>query len=272
MPVCLRAWSCTDAGSRPGAGVRDRPLYGGLGAGLFSIDSSMTSEDSALSKSFENLHEAETRNVWIISPNSELAIVFSKPELYREMNRGGINPKVLRAALLSHYPVDLPMLSLADREAVIVDSSLIVPDFMVWNWVPTLSESAQQIMLSLGVSPDEFIRCRIDLEGDRIRYLHLPAASIDCVDIRRSKFQMILNVPGFAEMPIGLQQLAVVDEFVLSPNLHATRVRVPNHDQVFAELVVDDLFKSKWSDAKLTGAKFLTLGRVPLMAGDESAG
>jgi hypothetical protein len=100
----------------------------------------MASEKPELSELFKSGREPETPNVWGISPNSELAIVFSKPELYREMNRGGINPTVLRAALLKHYPVDLPTLSLADRKAVIVDNSLIVPDFMVWNWVPTLTE------------------------------------------------------------------------------------------------------------------------------------
>ena len=155
------------------------------------------------------------------------------------------------------------MLSLADRKKFITDKSIAVPDFLTWNWVPALTERAQKLMLALGASVGDFMPCCIDLETGRTRYLHLPTTSVDCVDVRKSSFQVVLEAPDFPELPVGLQQLGMVDGYSWPQEFHVARVKIPKHDQVFEELVVDDIFKAEWQRAGLTGAKFNSLTAQP---------
>jgi len=204
-----------------------------------------------------------TRSLWAISPTFELAVVVEDPGIYRELNKGGINPSIFRSTLSKAFGTDGPVLSLADRKKFITDKSIAVPDFVLWNWVPVLTERARKLMLALGAPAEDFMPCCIDLEEGITRSLHVPAMSVDCVDVRKSSFQMVLEVPDFPELPVGLRQLGMMDGYSWPQELHVARVKVPKHDQVFAELVVDDVLRAEWRGAGLTGAKFTSLTAQP---------
>ena len=125
------------------------------------------------------------------------------------------------------------------------------------------SERARDTMVEGGCPAEDFLPCQIDIEQPRFRYLHVPVGRIDCVDVARSTFDMILPAGAtYTELPIGLRQLTLVAGFEFPEHAHATRLKVPGHDQVFAELVVDEHFKARWEAAGLTGIKFSLLGDV----------
>jgi hypothetical protein len=197
--------------------------------------------------------------LWSIKTSGPYGTFLKAASLIRQLNAKGINPLHFRSVLDAENLTDPLVFSLVQHEAFITDGLTILPDFLVWGWVPLLSARAKELMKYLGAPDADFVPCQMDIESES-RFMHIPTSALDGVDVKRSSFQMILpGSNGLPDLPAGLQQLIFDDRTEFPSSIHVSRVKIPSHDQVFAELVVDRNFKDDWERQNLTGAKFISL-------------
>jgi hypothetical protein len=99
------------------------------------------------------------------------------------------------------------------------------------------------------------LQCWFTSNPGEVYFAHLPAASYDVVDVKRSVF--LMTIPGNPPIPHHVKRLVMRSGHERLPPCF--RASVPQHTQVFGELFVSEVFVQGWRTAGLQGAEFRAL-------------
>lgn len=190
---------------------------------------------------------------WAIeSENNDIGIFLEKDYLLAELIRDGLNPETVRSVLRSDADGGLYFKVLIDDQEMNSETLHDLPDFMIWAWVPVMSQRVMELALEGGGEINDFLPCQLSGFDSKKFYLHLPKTIYDILDFSCSTFE--INIPI---NPPLLQRLLVA-KFSESPeNLPSVfRLLSRNNGQVLDDLLVDDEFKSKWEARGLAGGQF----------------
>jgi hypothetical protein len=182
-----------------------------------------------------------------------LDVFLPSEAITRQSSADGINPATVRKALLDGFGDSGVVLQLVGRDGEITADPLLQPtDLLFWSWVPIFSDKARKLILELGASQDDFVRCQFTSRPGDAFFLHLPTHSFDFVDLATSQFTMV--IPMQPPLPHGIRALSMRNVPEKMPPCF--RLAVPGHGQVFGDLVVSEALFAAWSAALLTGAVF----------------
>lgn len=191
---------------------------------------------------------------WVMERQEGTLDVFLPSEaVTRQSSADGINPSTVRKALLDGFGNSGVVFQLVGRDGGITADPLAQPtDILFWSWVPIFSDKACKLILELGGSQADFVRCEFASRPGDIFFLHLPIHSFDVVDLTTSQFTMM--IPMQPPLPHGIRALGMRNVPDKLPPCF--RLAVRGHNQVFGDLVVSGVLRAAWNAALLTGAVF----------------
>lgn len=194
-------------------------------------------------------------NHWWVMERQEgtLGVFLPHEEATRQTGLDGINPATARRVLLGVNGGEPVVFQLVGRDGeTTADQSIRPTDLLFWSWIPIFSDRARKLVLELGGSQADFVRCEFASVTRDQFFLHLPAQAFDIVDPATSQFTM--TIPMQPPLPHGIRALCLRNvPAALPPCL---RMAVPGHNQVFSELLVSKALRVAWNALRLTGAVF----------------
>ena len=127
----------------------------------------------------------------------------------------------------------------------------MVPDFLLWGWVPIFSECAKSLAAEFGCQHSDFWNCHFQSNPGETFFLHLPLRVYDIVDANKSRFLATVPLPHFIQ---------VLKTKPLSQALPGCfRANILGYVQIYTEVFALEEFRLEWQSKGLTGADFRRL-------------
>jgi hypothetical protein len=190
---------------------------------------------------------------WDLKPKEGVLGVFLPNEkLERASHNSGADLGAVREAF-SAVAEKMRCFRLVTPEGKIVGKQpQQITDIVYWSWLPIFSARGRKLALEVGSEEEDFLPVYFQSNPEEVHYLHVPQNSLDVVDVKRSKFLMV--IPLDPPAPCFIEHLVFRKHARRLP--HCFRAVIPGHRLVFGEVFVSDDFKRAWQKRRLTGARF----------------
>ena len=122
--------------------------------------------------------------------DTDICTLFVKDGIGKRIAR---DLQAARRAFTDEYQnSSVPLTLSGNYEAIPVGDPRWNFDVAFYGWLPTFSEKARALLVAHGCDVQDFMSCHFNLLPERKYYFHLTQEYQDVVDMKRSKFHMML--------------------------------------------------------------------------------